>query len=156
MKYPHVIHTDFLVQLVDELNTTSCHIGARHHFTAKHLTDDYYLNLAHEMLEKEIQQYVEDLNYLYESEDGDPDEVDALKQCIDSTDKTITDLILLNDLEGAEYATPTHIAHSVEFLSERLVAQLQAKVLCEANYNEYYCRTLTDVLVELCELIKEV
>lgn len=153
MKYPHVIHTDFLVQLVDELNTTSCHIGARHHFTAKHLTDDYYLNLAHEMLEKEIKQYVEDLNNLY---NDDPDEVDALKQCIDSTDKTITDLILLNDLEGAEYAAPTHIAHSVEFLSERLVAQLQAKTLGEANYNEYYCRTLADVLAELCELIKEV
>ena len=156
MKYQHIIHTDFLMELVEELNITSCNIGAKHKFTVEQLTDGYYLNLAHEMLEKEIQQYVQDLNDLYESGDGDPSDVDELKQCIDSTDKTITDLVLLNDLEGAAYATPIHIAHSIEFLSERLVAQLQAKVLGEANYNEYYCRTLADVLAELCELIKEV
>ena len=150
------ISTDFLEQLIDELNSTSWNIGARHRFTVEQLTDGYYITLAHEMLEKELQQYVEDLNDLYEGEYGDPSDVDELKQGIEVTERVLIDLELLNDLEGAAYANPTHIASSIEFLSERLTAQLQAKALEEANYNEYYCRTLAYVLAELCELAKEV
>jgi hypothetical protein len=156
MKY-HIVHTDFLDNLVEDLNLEACNLGWKTtRFTAEALANDYIVHIAFKMLDKCRENFITDLNTLYESEDGDPSDVADIKQSIKSIDRTYTDLVILSDLEGVDYANPNHIASSIEFLSERLVAQLEAKANKEANYNEYYCKRLAEVLSELCQLIKEV
>ena len=157
MKYPIIVHTEFLDNLVEDLNLEAYNLGWKTtRFTAEALTHDYIVQLAFKMLDKCRENLITDLNTLYESEDGDPSDVVEIKQSIKSIDRTHTDLVILSDLEGVDYANPNHIASSIEFLSERLVAQLEAKANEEANYDKYYCKKIAEVLSELCELIKEV
>lgn len=150
MQYP-IIHTEFLEELVDELNLVAYNIGIKKPiFTTENLVRDFRIQLALELIEKYTQQLLEDLEAV-------DDFADALeiKQTIDSMDNTLTDLGILKDLEGADYATPDHIASSIEILSTKLCSQLEAKAHNEASYNNYYCNKLAEVLEELCQIIKE-
>lgn len=153
MKYPNIVYTDFIEQLVDELNHISCSIGAGHHFTAKQLTVSRNQNLAHEVMEKAIQQNIEFLNYAWE--DNDEESAIEFRAAIISMDKTHLNLNLLCDLGGATYATPDNIESSVTTLVAKLTEQYNAKIEGSEIYDEYYFQTLIDVLQELLELIKE-
>ena len=76
--------------------------------------------------------------------------------CIEWMVHLMVDLSIIQDLEVPYYANPKCIDNAVLILSEKLAEQLVAKAHNEANYNEYYCQRLAEVLGELCELIKEV
>ena len=145
MKYPNIVHTEFIDELIDELNLVAFNLGIKKSiFTA----EVFHFNLAFELIEKYIQQLTEDLELV-------DDFADALelKQTIDSMDNTTCDLGILQDLEGTEYATPDHIASSIEVLSTKLSSQLEAKIHGEASYNKHYCNRLAECLKELCEII---
>ena len=120
-----IIHTQFLEDICEELELTALNVGIKSiNITAEWLSN--HMALAFEMLRKDV-------------------------NCND--DELLCDLVLLQDLEGVDYATPNHIASSIETLSTKLSEQLEAKVFGEANYNEYYCHRLAEVLKELCEII---
>ena len=148
MKKP-IVQTQFLEDIVDELECFHTLKGL--HFTVDNL--EQHLKLAFEIVENEINKLIIDLNELWDNGNGDYADVYEIKQSIDSFDRLHFDLTLLSNLETTAYANPNHIASSIEFLSERLVAQLEAKVSDEACYNEYQCKQISRVLAELCNII---
>ena len=158
MKNPIVI-TSFLDDLIDELNLVVYDLDIKNFsFTSEEITRSYSIEFAFDLCKKEVQKLLKDREFLYNlSESGDDysDEVKDINQSLEQMDKLLVDLKIICDLEGTDYATPNHIASSVETLSEKLSEQLQAKILGEANYDEYYCKQLATVLEELCNIIKE-
>ena len=149
MKNP-IVHTQFLEDICEELTYVFANLGAKR-FTLTPETFPNRIQLAFDVVNQARQQAIAD----YNSEELDFADAMEVKETIEWLDKLTQDLTILADLEGTNYATPNHIAYSIETISEKLVNQLQGKAHNEAYYNEYYCKRLAEVLNELCELIKE-
>ena len=150
MKKP-IIHTTFLADLCDELQFSAFDTGYDKLVISPEWLSNH-MEVAFEIIDKNIKRLVDELSKVAEEDDYPIDEVEYLE----AEEHLLIDLGILQDLEDVDYATPNHIASSIETLSEKLSEQLQAKTFGEANYNEYYCRRLASVLAELCTLIKEV
>lgn len=154
MKNP-IIHTTFLDEICDQLDFTAYDAGYKNLVVSAEWLSDH-MELAFEMIQKNIDRIVKELAEYAEPDDSCPYEYREGQDELKAECNLLIDLGILQDLEGVDYAAPNHIASSVEILSAKLSEQLEAKLHEEANYNEYYCKSLAWCLSELCELIKEV
>lgn len=150
-----IIHTTFLDDICDQLVFTAYNAGYKNLVVSVEWLSDH-MELAIEMIQKNIRRIVKELAEYTESNDSCPYEYREGQQELEAEGHLLLDLGIIQDLEGVDYAAPNHIASSVEILSAKLSEQLEAKLHEEANYNEYYCKSLAWCLSELCELIKEV
>ena len=155
--YP-IVHTEFVAEICSFLEITAYNCGwakcgdADFHISQEMLFDN--LKWALELLQADINRLNEEIAAL--DDDCDMSDYMELKHDIEADDRCASDLAILADLESADYANLNCIFLSIETLSEKLSAQLEAKADRTAYYNEYHCKRLAECLSELCELIKEV
>lgn len=142
-----IIHTEFISNICFELYYTAYNIGI--HFdrvTATWLSNNF--NQAIDIVKQNISRVTNSMANI-----DDPADLIDLNDELESNKQLLIDLNILAELEGVNYAHPDHISNSINILSEKLTAQLDAKAHQEATYNSYYCKRLAECLKELCEIL---
>lgn len=109
-----------------------------------------HIDLMYDLVHRCVAQSKAELASLIEGDDCPSDQLAELE----SSNRMMIDLSIIQDLEVSYYANPRYINNAVLILSEKLSEQLQAKALGETYYDEYYCKRLASVLAELCELVR--
>ena len=159
----------FLVELVNELNDMCYFNNISVKFTVDTF-DSRELTRAFNIVQDDKFRLEDELAEIRVNSDCyDPADYNELMQSIDINNKLFTDLVLLQELgkgedEGmksvydcfdVDYASPQNLPKSIRLISGVLANQLEGKAEGTPFYDEYCFKLLTNVLEELCNIIKE-
>ena len=157
MKYP-IVHTNFLRELVLDVNISAfnCSEVVNANFTIESLVDKDRFESAWDIIESNRARLLDDIIEMQKTGDADPSDYADITSELEHEDRIAIDLILLEELGGVSYATPSKIGDSIKWLSNALAHELAKKLNDEPMFNSYYYGKLAEVLSELCTIIKEV